>query len=306
MHNIIFYPIAAGLGLLISVATASAVDVNCTKAPDCATLGYNKTATDCPKGGVKCPFDSNKMFCLKNTAAYDFQITKAVKLYDVVYHDGTTSTSTSVSGKTPIGIVYYVQPDGKNLHGLIMSLEQPMVGTRQEAIDYCAGYVTKGTNVGDWRLPNVTEMLRMGNEYSQGKLNTKYWDLQKKLAPVYNADPLTHGNKVYYAFYPDDTKSPKHMNNIYNSLGIGSSNWWGYYNASSYDTPTLSSAWQTERINYPYAGAVWEPYYWTISDYKSGSTNNHYYVQIRKDINNWVQYNSSNTINAHFRCILQF
>lgn len=302
MHNIIFYPIAAGLGLLISTATASAVDVNCTKAPDCATLGYNKTATDCPKGGVKCPFDSNKMFCLKNTAAYDFQITKAVKLYDVVYHDGTTSTLTSVSGKTPIGIIYYVQPDGKNLHGLIMSLEQPMVGTRQEAIDYCAGYVTKGTNVGDWRLPNVTEMLRMGNEYSQGKLNTKYWDLQKKLAPVYNADPLKYGNKVFYYWapnYKDLTTSPKYYGTINNStylLHYSSNDYADFY---SYLNGTHNSYWG-------YVGSTRQPYYWTISDYKNGSTLNHYYILISESYNNYVNYTSSNKINAHFRCILQF
>lgn len=296
MHNIIFYPIAAGLGLLISAATASAVDVNCTKAPDCATLGYNKTATDCPKGGVKCPFDSNKMFCLKNTAAYDFQITQAVKLYDVVYHDGTTSTSTSVSGKTPIGIVYYVQPDGKNLHGLIMSLEQPMVGTRQEAIDYCAGYVTKGTNVGDWRLPNVTEMLRMGNEYSQGNLNTKYWDLQQKLALIYNAEPLKHGNRTFYYWRPNNKYSPKYFGNINNSsnligYGLFSTMVGGEYNSGSAND-TLTD------------GCSTVPAYWTISDYPTGS-NNAYYVMIVNEANNYIKNDNKNK-NGHFRCILQF
>lgn len=306
MHNIKFYPIVMSLSFLAAASTALADDINCTKAPDCATLGYTKTSADCPKGGVKCPFDSNKMFCLKNTTAYDFQITQAVKLYDVVYHDGTTSTNTAVAGKTPIGLVYHVQDDGTNLHGLIMSLEQPMLGTRQEAVNYCAGYVTKGTNVGDWRLPTLPEMLHMGNEYSLGKLNTKYWDLQKKLAPIYNAAPLTHGAYAYYVFFPDQVLSPKHMNKIFRgSLGISGSNWAGYAAYSYYTRPNASgSSWYTDNgATNPIIGGVWQPYYWTISDY-GGS--NHYYVNLQQGVNNWVDTTSNNSVNAHFRCIMQF
>ena len=249
MHNIIFYPIAAGLGLLISAATASAVDVNCTKAPDCATLGYNKTATDCPKGGVKCPFDSNKMFCLKNTAAYDFQITKAVKLYDVVYHDGTTSTSTSVSGKTPIGIVAYIYPKSGNTHGIIMSREQPIVGTYAEAIEYCNNYSVKGTNVGDWRLPNIMELMWMGSTYSLGKQYFPYDSINSKLALIRWANPL------YF-----------------------SSNWSYNVNSGS-PNGTLYGA-----SNASYKG--WE--YWSTNDAPAGNSGNAY-THILNSVNNVYQ-----------------
>ena len=290
------------LSFLAAASTALADDINCTKAPDCATLGYTKTSADCPKGGVKCPFDSSKMFCLKNTASYNFQITKAVKLYDVVYHDGTTSSATSVSGKTPIGVVYYVEPDGTNMHGLIMSLEQPVLGTRQEAIDYCANYVVKGTNVGDWRLPNVTEMLRMTNEYSLGKLNTKFQDIQKKLPAIMYAEPLVYGNYAYYAYQPNSVQNPKHyskINNDNNMLHYSYSIDWGedaymYISSSSSYSPS-----------YTY-GSINQPHYWTISDYKKGSTTYYYYVRVYDGVNNWVNYNASKNINAHFRCIMQF
>lgn len=34
---------------------------DCTPAPDCQSLGY--TQTSCPEGGIKCPWDSSKLFC---------------------------------------------------------------------------------------------------------------------------------------------------------------------------------------------------------------------------------------------------
>ena len=303
MHNIIYYSGLIGLGMWASVSSVEAADVNCTKAPDCATLGYTKTSTDCPKGGVKCPFDSSKMFCLKNTASYNFQITKAVNLYDVVYHDGTTSSATSVSGKTPIGLVYHVEPDGTNMHGLIMSLEQPVLGTRQEAIDYCANYVVKGTNVGDWRLPNVTEMLRMTNEYSLGKLNTKFQDIQKKLPAIMYAEPLVSGSYAYYFYQPNNVRNPKHYSTIYNDDKLLS------YTASS-ATYGENAIMGGNNSNSYYAtnvyGWVSQPHYWTISDYKKGSTTYYYYVRVYNGVNNWVNYNASKTKNAHFRCIMQF
>ena len=46
---------------LISPALAQTSEINCTPAPDCASLGY--TESSCPDGaGLKCPF-GNKWFC---------------------------------------------------------------------------------------------------------------------------------------------------------------------------------------------------------------------------------------------------
>lgn len=61
-----FYPAAAGAALFLLPHTAlgQTSDITCTAAPDCASLGYTKSVDQCPDGGMKCPFDSSKMFCV--------------------------------------------------------------------------------------------------------------------------------------------------------------------------------------------------------------------------------------------------
>ena len=51
------------IALLMSTSSLHA-QVTCTATPDCNTLGYNKTAANCPGSSVKCPFNSNWVFCL--------------------------------------------------------------------------------------------------------------------------------------------------------------------------------------------------------------------------------------------------
>ena len=61
-----FCPAAAGAALFLLPHTAlgQTSDITCTAAPDCASLGYTKSVDQCPDGGMKCPFDSSKMFCV--------------------------------------------------------------------------------------------------------------------------------------------------------------------------------------------------------------------------------------------------
>lgn len=187
------WKILLGGALAAMLPFSASAEITCTATPDCASLGYSKTAAECPSGGVKCPFNSNLMFCLKNTTAYNFQLQVPTTLYNVVYHDGSTSTSYSYNAnKTPIGIVAYIYPKSGNKHGIIMSREQPIVGTYAEAIEYCNNYSVKGTNVGDWRLPNMMEMLWMGATYSLGTITTPFNDMNNKLASIRWADPLQY------------------------------------------------------------------------------------------------------------------
>lgn len=55
--------VALTLSLLLCAGTAYAA---CTSAPDCASLGYTKTSSNCPNGGVKCPFNTALMFCAES------------------------------------------------------------------------------------------------------------------------------------------------------------------------------------------------------------------------------------------------
>lgn len=98
---------------------AIAADVNCTSTPDCTTLGYTKSADSCPDGGIKCPFDSSRMFCLRS-ADLGFRFKNDVKAGDYVYKDGTTS-STYTKGKGMLGIALRVHP-GNRRHALVLKL----------------------------------------------------------------------------------------------------------------------------------------------------------------------------------------
>lgn len=98
---------------------AIAADVNCTATPDCTTLGYTKSADSCPDGGIKCPFDSSRMFCLRS-ADLGFRFKNDVKAGDYVYKDGTTS-STYTKGKGMLGIALRVHP-GNPRHALVLKI----------------------------------------------------------------------------------------------------------------------------------------------------------------------------------------
>ena len=80
-QNILLYGLTA---VLLSGISPARADVTCTATPDCTTLGYTKSASDCPNGGVKCPFNNSKMFCLKSGGGVEFSIKNAVKTGDIV------------------------------------------------------------------------------------------------------------------------------------------------------------------------------------------------------------------------------
>ena len=108
-----------GITLLAVPASAADETINCTATPNCADLGYTKNADSCPDGGIKCPFDENKMFCLRS-ADLGFQIKNDVKAGDYLYTDGTSS-ATYTKGKGMVGIVLRPHP-GNPRHALVMML----------------------------------------------------------------------------------------------------------------------------------------------------------------------------------------
>ena len=227
-----------GLSAIALMPFSAQAAVTCTATPDCATLGYTKTASQCPSGGIKCPFNSNLMFCLKNTTAYNFQLKLPTTLYNVVYHDGSTSASYSYNAsKTPIGIVAYLYPSNKN-KGFILSREQPILGTYAEAIEYCSNYSVKGTNVGDWRMPNLQELIWMGSYTSYNKTNNPYNDINKKLASIRWADPL------FYSFNAGKYTVSSSPNVGYSSSYRESYNS-GYWSTNDYPPDTSQAYYHT-------------------------------------------------------------
>lgn len=119
---------------------------------------------------------------------------QAVEVGDIYYHDGTFDRTVR-DDKVPVGLVYWVSR--RRDYGYILSLEQPASMNFSSATAYCENYVTLGTKAGDWRLPYVIELARMGNERIKGVSNTKFDTLNAKLQSIPNGQQLL-SNKYYW------------------------------------------------------------------------------------------------------------
>ena len=90
--------------LLLSVATgvlaivpAAGVWAACTSSPDCFSLGYKYSASDCSNGGVKCPFDTSMYFCFSPESECTYSYTADYCSSQCKY---TGTTSCQKNGKT--------------------------------------------------------------------------------------------------------------------------------------------------------------------------------------------------------------
>lgn len=178
MNKLLYYSLLSGTALLVLSGETQAL--TCTAAPSCDELGY--ISTSCPKGGVKCPFDSNKMFCIREGVGSEYKFVNAISRYQIAYSDGTTAKYYD-DKKTPIGIVTYVHPTKTKKHGLIMSLQQFTIQNQAEAHKICAAYTTAGTMAGDWHLPDIGELATMsaGDTVESNDEYTKYRDALKTI-----------------------------------------------------------------------------------------------------------------------------
>lgn len=144
----------------------------CATPPDCASLGYTMTASECGgRTAIKCPTDPSKVWC-------DKPADTGLQPGDILYSDMTTSPLI-VKGKKPIGVVYSaVQrmaisldeatkswgPKGSNPYGLAgtgkarTKILYDLYGSKAPAAEYCYTYKTEGTNPGDWFIPSAYEI----------------------------------------------------------------------------------------------------------------------------------------------------
>ena len=310
-------------GSLLSFA-APAEEINCTASPSCDTLGY--TQTDCPKGGIRCPFDKSKMFCVSGFGGEDFSFKNAIYQYQVVFSDGTTGTFYNAD-KDAIGIVTYVHPNTEGNHGIIMALNQPTVQTRANAIKYCANYVTKGTKVGDWHLADLGEMMTMQN----GDLidDTKQFStLNEMLKTIPGAQALGVSFSYYYSqkcsnnssnpsylwvdcdisnltcptddSYDFDNASRKYPQQYLN-MGTIYSNWFSpnsrNYNPAPGCANSNAASYYYIRGGYPF---YYSSSYWTISD--AQNLTQPYAVDLYAD----SRISNTGAQRGHFRCMAIF
>lgn len=186
MKKLLSQTIISGLSILgFSLSTSYAADIACVPSKNCEEMGYKQSATDCPDGAIKCPWDTTKLFCSDKP--------KGCGVGSILYFDKSCSY-TVVSGKQPIAVVFdttkklavsLMQPinfmswgsaiidipdlencrydaltcgtDGKANTAAIIAYGQAN-GTSYPAAEFCAKYSINGTNRGDWYLPSIAEL----------------------------------------------------------------------------------------------------------------------------------------------------
>lgn len=185
------------IALLMSTSSLHA-QVTCTATPDCNTLGYNKTAANCPGSSVKCPFNSNWVFCLNGGGGNNFSIKNKVNNLDIVYSDGTTA-STLNTAKDAIGVALVFETNSGYNHGIIISAHQPPATTWANAVKRCKDYVVKGTSEGDWRLPTFMEMVEINGWETESSTGTnQYANLNNKMKLLPQAEQLGYSYLYNY------------------------------------------------------------------------------------------------------------
>lgn len=261
------------IAIFAGAALPARAEVTCTATPDCAGLGYTKSASQCPDGGVKCPFDASKMFCVAS-GDVDFTFKSSVGLGNIVYSDGTTSSYSSYNAnKLAIGMVYFVHQNKKSNHGLIISLDQPVAATRAEAIKRCAGYSTKGTKAGDWHLPDLPELTALSNGNASWD---NYSNMQSYLYYVPGAMTLGYSFSASYQFKSSATD---------------------YYSGKSYlnGKPAYSGS--------TIYNAYDSSYYWSRSDNFSTPS---YWLYASLSSGTGLDSGSVSGYYGHYRCVADF
>ena len=293
-------------GLAESEAQTSSTEIACTETPDCATLGYTKTASQCPDGGIKCPFDGNKMFCVSGESI-DYTYQNTLTLYDIAYSDGTTS-QTYNSNKLAIGLIYYIHPNGKRDHGWMISLEQFPANTRAEAIKRCAGFSTKGTRAGDWHLPDMAEIMMMsaGNDATN-----EYTNLNNAIKKVPGSAQLGSSYNLHYCMSGAADQSKTYLNGkpVCTATNIGSSG--GVKNFCPY---TCEVAWGSNKSGQtrsytcpsqscPATSIYTNTNYWSMSDQPGGTQ---YLYGNLASASGFGNAASASAKYGHYRCVANF
>ena len=120
---------------------------------NCVTLGYFKTADQCPDGYLKCPYGET-VFCPTETKC---------AIGDIYYSDKTcTSADNYNSSKTALGVVVYITDGGK--HGQIMA-PWPIDENGNKTSIYGKDMAWGGYGTDISTLPNYTSKSSAATDY---------------------------------------------------------------------------------------------------------------------------------------------
>ena len=193
MKKLLYYSFLSGIALLALSGETQAL--TCTAAPSCADLGYTKTSC-AGGGGVKCPFDSSKMFCIREGMGSEYKFNNAISRYQIAFSDGTTGKYYN-EDKVAIGIITHLHNYGDRKHGIMVSLQPFAIQTIEQARKMCAAYTTAGTMAGDWRLPSLAELSTMMRGYDKDKTDD-YTMFRAAFASIPTAGDLEMSFSSFY------------------------------------------------------------------------------------------------------------
>ena len=207
-------------GVSVAVLTSFNTQAACVPA-DCSAMGYTKSASDCEGSDmIKCPFDTNQVWCVEKQAGPEPGM--------ILYSDGTVSNKV-FSGKTPIGVVAYVDESRRFAVALeetmdewggydydvscltnMDSLEaqsdfngaantQCLINDSQShpAAEYCNNYkpVSSGTGSSGWYLPAAGELYGMSSNFEI--INSTLQKLSKTQLQISGNWSSSESNNIY-------------------------------------------------------------------------------------------------------------
>ena len=227
-----------GVSLFAMTFSFGATAQTCKPVPSCESLGYTKTS--CSGDTIKCPFDTNKMYCIE----------KCPLLCEVgyIYYSDDTCSSKVISGKTPIGVVFdsnrqlvvsldsVLKPwndgsanwkevsglknyddsstaqqdfNGKSNTDTIVAFAKSS-GQTQQAAQYCHDKTTAGKI---WYLPALGEIRLMATNYST--VNTSLSKVGEEFDHLWSS---TEASDSAWYMYPRNGYANNYLRNHYSPV----------------------------------------------------------------------------------------
>ena len=227
----------------LSLLSRSVQAQTCVTPPDCESLGYTKTATDCQGlDFLTCPFDESKYFCVLKGLGGSIPTTEVLPGM-IYYSDGTVATDV-IEGKKPIGVVAYVDGVMKAIialeenSGLKWSDEKINVSCLSEsgmngmansyclnnqsgsypAAEYCNSYkpVSSGKGSSGWYLPAINELMIIGENYFAINYTLQKLSGSTQLSrDTYWSSGQNNANQAWKSTIPSNSGSASDKDTIY-------------------------------------------------------------------------------------------
>ena len=172
------------LGTSLIVASSAYAEFDCTKQPTCADLGYLQTATDCAgKNMLKCPFDTDKVFCESESSGDDTGANKPQTtgqgcdtVGDILYSDLNCYEPLDkiASGVEPIAVVF--DTENRSAIGLNNAPTTMVWSSVEEDISGLTNYSSSTTALTETTTgkQNTATIVALGGDYASSNYAPGY------------------------------------------------------------------------------------------------------------------------------------